>query len=90
MSDIPCALGLAQLETFNKEIDLRCKAGEYYNHLIINELSELQVEIANKIPPYCTRYNWQNFHLFFQFPLQLKIYKKIKFYYYFFSKFVQC
>lgn len=63
MADVPCALGMAQLETFGKEISLRREAGEYYNKLILQELSSLGVEIGNKIPDYCTKYNWQNFHL---------------------------
>ena len=34
------------------------------NIIIQNEIAkEYDLEIGNKIPDYCTRYNWQNFHL---------------------------
>ena len=63
MSDIPCALGMAQLEIFDEEIELRKQAGEYYNHLIESTLSDYGVSPLNIVPDYCTKYNWQNFHL---------------------------
>lgn len=63
MGDIPCALGIAQLRSFDEEVELRNKAGEYYNYLINEQLSNYGVSIGNTIPDYCTRYNWQNFHL---------------------------
>lgn len=63
MADIPCALGIAQLKSFDEEVELRNTAGNYYNSKI-NEISaDYNIEIGNKIPEYCTRYNWQNFHL---------------------------
>ena len=64
MGDIPCALGISQIKFFDKEISLRTKAGDYYNKLIKDHLSKYGATIANIIPNYCTRYNWQNFHLF--------------------------
>ncbi len=63
MSDVPCALGIAQLKSFDEEIKLRSIAGEYYNKLITQELSEFGVKPANIVPNYCTKYNWQNFHI---------------------------
>lgn len=63
MADIPCALGMAQLKSFDEEVELRNTAGEYYNSKISEMASEYNIEIGNKIPDYCTRYNWQNFHL---------------------------
>lgn len=63
MADIPCALGMAQLKSFDEEVALRNVAGEYYNDKINELTSEYNIEIGNKIPDYCTRYNWQNFHL---------------------------
>jgi perosamine synthetase len=63
MSDIPCALGIAQLESFDEEIELRTKAGNFYNKLIEDNLSKYGAKPANIVPEYCTRYNWQNFHL---------------------------
>ena len=63
MADIPCALGMAQLKSFDEEIELRSAAGNYYNKKI-NEISEeYGIEVGNKVPEYCTKYNWQNFHL---------------------------
>lgn len=63
MADIPCALGIAQLKSFDEEIELRNTAGNYYNSKINEMASEYNIEIGNKIPDYCTKYNWQNFHL---------------------------
>ena len=63
MADIPCALGLAQLQIFDEEINLRKEAGEYYNYLINSKLSKYGVSPLNITPDYCTKYNWQNFHL---------------------------
>ena len=63
MADIPCALGMAQLESFDEEVELRNAAGNYYNSKISEMASKYNIEIGNKIPDYCTRYNWQNFHL---------------------------
>ena len=63
MADIPCALGMAQLKSFDEEVELRTKAGEYYNDCIKYLSKEYDIEIGNKIPEYCTKYNWQNFHV---------------------------
>ncbi len=63
MADIPCALGMAQLKSFDEEVELRNIAGNYYNNKINEMISEYNIEIGNKVPDYCTRYNWQNFHL---------------------------
>lgn len=63
MADIPCALGMAQLKSFDEEVELRNIAGNYYNNKINEITSEYNIEIGNKVPDYCTRYNWQNFHL---------------------------
>ena len=63
MGDIPCALGIAQLQSFDEEVTLRDKAGKYYNEKIQELSLTHNVEIGNKIPEYCTKYNWQNFHI---------------------------
>jgi len=63
MADIPCALGMAQLKSFDEEVELRNTVGNYYNSKINEIATEYNIEIGNKIPEYCTRYNWQNFHL---------------------------
>ena len=63
MADIPCALGISQIRFFDEEVELRNEAGEYYNYLINEQLYGYGVSIGNIIPDYCTRYNWQNFHL---------------------------
>jgi dTDP-4-amino-4,6-dideoxygalactose transaminase len=62
ISDITAAVGIAQLTVFDTEVEMRDKAGKYYNYLIETKLSE-DAKIANLIPDYCTRYNWQNYHL---------------------------
>jgi perosamine synthetase len=62
ISDITAAVGIAQLTVFDQEVEMRDKAGKYYNHLIENELNGY-AQVSNLIPDYCTRYNWQNFHL---------------------------
>ena len=63
MADIPCALGMAQLKSFDEEVKLRSEAGDYYNDCIKYLSKEYDIEIGNKIPEYCTRYNWQNYHV---------------------------
>ena len=63
MADIPCALGISQIRFFDEEVELRSEAGEYYNYLINEQLHDYGVSIGNIVPDYCTRYNWQNFHL---------------------------
>jgi perosamine synthetase len=62
ISDITAAVGLAQLRTFDEEVILRDHAGKTYNKLVEERLKGY-AEIANKIPDYCTRYNWQNYHI---------------------------
>ena len=63
MADIPCALGMAQLKSFDEEVKLRSAAGDYYDDCIKYLSKEYDIEIGNKIPEYCTRYNWQNYHV---------------------------
>ena len=63
MADIPCALGMAQLKSFDEEVELRTKAGKYYNKKIKELSKDYDIQIGNLIPDYCTRYNWQNFHV---------------------------
>ena len=63
MADIPCALGMAQLKSFDEEVELRPKAGKYYNKKIKELFKDYDIQIGNLIPDYCTRYNWQNFHV---------------------------
>ena len=63
MADIPCALGMAQLKSFDEEVELRTKAGKYYNKKIKELSKDYDIQIGNLIPDYCTRYNWQNFHI---------------------------
>jgi dTDP-4-amino-4,6-dideoxygalactose transaminase len=62
ISDITAAVGLAQLKTFDEEVILRDQAGKIYNKLVESKLSEY-ASIGNVIPDYCTRYNWQNYHI---------------------------
>ena len=63
MADIPCALGMVQLKSFDEEVELRTKAGKYYNKKIKELSKDYDIQIGNLIPDYCTRYNWQNFHV---------------------------
>jgi dTDP-4-amino-4,6-dideoxygalactose transaminase len=62
ISDITAAVGLAQLKTFDEEVVLRDQAGKIYNKLVQGRLKDYAT-IANKVPEYCTRYNWQNYHI---------------------------
>jgi dTDP-4-amino-4,6-dideoxygalactose transaminase len=62
ISDITAAVGIAQLGIFNNEVNLRSIVGEYYNNLIQEKLNGY-AEVANLIPSYCTKYNWQNYHI---------------------------
>ena len=62
ISDITAAVGIAQLGVFEKEIEMRDKAGKYYNYLVETELKGLAT-ILNIVPEYCTKYNWQNYHI---------------------------
>ena len=60
MNDIQAAVGLAHLSYFDEEVELRDVAGRYYNSQI-QQMDDVQM--GNLIPEYCTRYNWQNFHI---------------------------
>jgi len=62
MSDVQAAMGIAHLSYFDEEIELRDSAGKFYNENIEKTMSG-QVTPCNKIPSYCTRYNWQNYHI---------------------------
>jgi len=62
ISDITAAVGLAQLKTFDEEVVKRIEAGTIYNKLVAEHLSDY-AKIANVVPEYCTRYNWQNYHI---------------------------
>ena len=64
ISDLQCALGLAHLQYFDEEINMRASAANVYNNRILKMAEEgYGVHIANKVPSYCTRYNWQNYHI---------------------------
>ena len=60
MNDIQAAVGLAHLSYFDEEVELRDMAGRYYNSQI-QQMDDVQM--GNLIPDYCTRYNWQNYHI---------------------------
>lgn len=62
ISDITAAVGLAQLKNFDEEVILRSQAGNFYNELVSNKLKDYAT-VANVVPNYCTRYNWQNYHI---------------------------
>ena len=62
ISDITAAVGLAQLQVFDEEVTLRNNNGNYYNELVEAHLKEYAT-IANRIPDYTTKYNWQNYHI---------------------------
>ena len=62
ISDITAAVGLAQLTYYDEEIKLRNSAGIYYNKLVEKKLQGYAT-IANLIPDYTTKYNWQNYHI---------------------------
>jgi len=62
ISDITAAVGIAQLKIFNEEVALRNSAGMDYNALVITELKGY-AEVLNRVPDYCTKYNWQNYHI---------------------------
>jgi len=62
ISDITAAVGIAQLSIFNEEVNLRDKAGKYYDYLVQTKLKG-DAEVGNLIPEYCTKYNWQNYHI---------------------------
>jgi len=62
ISDITAAVGIAQLSVFKEEISMRDAAGKYYNHLVETNLKGT-ADILNIVPDYCTKYNWQNYHI---------------------------
>jgi dTDP-4-amino-4,6-dideoxygalactose transaminase len=62
ISDITAAVGIAQLKIFNEEVALRNSAGMDYNALVTTELKGY-AEVLNRVPDYCTKYNWQNYHI---------------------------
>lgn len=62
ISDITAAVGLAQLRTFDEEVVKRDAAGKYYNSLVKEQLVGY-AHVSNVVPDYCTRYNWQNYHI---------------------------
>lgn len=62
ISDITAAVGIAQLGVFEKEIEMRDTAGKYYNYLVETNLKEMAT-VLNIVPDYCTKYNWQNYHI---------------------------
>lgn len=62
ISDITAAVGIAQLKVFDKEVSLRDKAGKNYNSLVGRKL-EGYAKVLNIIPDYCSKYNWQNYHI---------------------------
>ena len=59
-NDIQAAMGIAHLSYFDEEVSRREKVGKYYDFLI-EDIDG--VESGNLIPDYCTRYNWQNYHV---------------------------
>jgi len=64
LSDIASAVGIANLKYIDEEIEMRTKAAEFYNSAINDlNLSGYSVYVGNEIPEYCTRYNWQNYHI---------------------------
>lgn len=66
ISDITAAVGLAHLKYIDEEIDMRTRAGEYYNELVYGmAMDGFDIRPANMIPDYCTRYNWANYHVVF-------------------------
>ena len=62
ISDITAAVGIAQLTSFDTEVSLRTTAGDYYNKLVKTKLQG-KATVLNIAPAYCTRYNWQNYHV---------------------------
>ena len=60
LSDFHASIGIAHLSYFDEEIELRSTVGNYYDSLI----EDIEgVSRGNLIPDYCTRYNWQNYHI---------------------------
>lgn len=64
ISDIQCALGLAHLQYFDEEVRMRTIAASNYNQMITDmEIAGFGIHRAFvRLPTYCTRYNWQNYH----------------------------
>jgi perosamine synthetase len=62
MCDIQAAVGLAHLSYFDEEVELRTEAAKYYNHHVL-AATGYTASPANLVPKYCTRYNWQNYHV---------------------------
>lgn len=62
ISDITAAVGLAQLQVFDKEVELRDTAGQFYNTLVGGVLKGY-AKVLNLVPDYTTKYNWQNYHI---------------------------
>lgn len=62
ISDITAAVGIAQLQSFDQEVSLRTLAGQHYNHLVEANLKG-KANVLNNVPDYCTKYNWQNYHI---------------------------
>ena len=65
LSDVASAFGLAHLTYVDEEIELRRQAGEYYVEKVYRELIDCgyPVKQIHFIPSYCTKYNWQNYHI---------------------------
>ena len=63
MSDLQAALGLAHLQYFDEEVNMRSKATLYYDQIIKATFDPNIVKPAIKYPPYCTRYNYNNYHV---------------------------
>jgi len=62
ISDITAAVGIAQLKVFDEEIELRSRLGINYDQLVLEKLDGMAT-LGNMVPDYCTRYNWQNYHI---------------------------
>jgi len=62
ISDITAAVGIAQLKVFDEEIELRSRLGINYDQLVLEKLDGMAT-LGNVVPDYCTRYNWQNYHI---------------------------
>jgi len=64
LSDIASAVGLGHLQYIDEEIKLRQEAGKYYDEKIKElNIAGFGVACGNIVPEYCTRYNWQNYHI---------------------------
>ena len=64
MGDIPCSIGIAQLESFDEEIERRSSVGEYYQKKILEmKDNNCGVNLGIIIPETCTKFNWQNYHI---------------------------